>query len=275
MSTRNFATVLAVWGICFALAAQAYPGGTPTYQTDAAPYCASCHASRDPAVLAGAGERAEKDLAERKHISLILAGEQGYEALSPADREALAEQIRALDAASTVALELPARVKPGRVFQVKVQVTGGSGPVVGVALVDSAHRWYARPIASAGFAVVEAPEVTGADGEPRDEWVERRPESMGHAISYVNIPGISSDSAAGTWDSAEVVFTLRAPERPGTYPLAAAYFYGTEKSTLLGYTTTPTGWKQVRGGMFSASGRLIFTPVEQIEVEGGGAAAAQ
>ena len=24
----------------------AYPGGTPSYQTDAAPYCAGCHSSR-------------------------------------------------------------------------------------------------------------------------------------------------------------------------------------------------------------------------------------
>ena len=247
---------------------RAYPMGTPTYQTDVAPYCASCHSSLDAAVLAGAGERADKELAERKHISLILAGKKGYEPLSPADRQALADQIRALDAASTVSLEAPASVKPGRVFQVKVRVTGGAGPVVGVALVDAAHRWYARPITSADFAVVGAPEVTGADGESRDEWIERRPESMGREISYVNIPGIHSDAAAGVWDSAGVVFSLRAPDRPGDYPMAAAYFYGTEKSTVLGYTTTPTGVKQVRGGIFSYSGRVIFTAVQQIRVEG-------
>ncbi|MGE4652579.1 MAG: hypothetical protein AAEJ53_16960 [Myxococcota bacterium] len=268
MSSRRIVGVAVALAALFAGNAQAYPGGTPSFQTDAAPYCASCHASREAAVLEGAGERADKEVAERKHLSLVLAGEKGYEALSPADRKSLADQIRALDAASTVSLEAPASVKPGRVFQVKVSVTGGAGPVVGVALVDAAHRWYARPIASAGFTVVEAPEVTGADGEPRDEWIERRPESMGHGISYVNIPGIHSDAAAGSWDSAEVVFTLRAPERAGSYPMAAAYFYGTEKSTVLGYTTTPTGWKQVRGGMFSSSGRLAFTPVQQIQVVG-------
>ena len=89
---------------------------------------------------------------------------------------------------------------------------------------------------------------------------------MGYEISYVNVPGIQSDAAAGQWDAAEVVFSLRAPEKSGRYPLAAAYFYGTEKSTVLGYTTTPTGWKQVRGGTFSKSGRVIFTPVQQIQV---------
>jgi len=35
----------------------AYPGGTPDYQTDVAPYCASCHSSRSADALAGAGER--------------------------------------------------------------------------------------------------------------------------------------------------------------------------------------------------------------------------
>ena len=60
-----------------------------------------------------------------------------------------------------------------------------------------------------------------------------------------------------------------AEERPsGERAAAHPYFYGTEKSTVLGYTTTPTGWKQVRGGMFSSSGRLAFTPVQQIQVVG-------
>ena len=35
-------------------AASAYPGGTPSFQTDAAPYCAGCHSSRDVEMLAGA-----------------------------------------------------------------------------------------------------------------------------------------------------------------------------------------------------------------------------
>jgi hypothetical protein len=64
-----------------------------------------------------------------------------------------------------------------------------------------------------------------------------------------------------------VVFTLRAPERPGVYPLAAAYLYGTEKSTVLGYTTNPIGWKEPRGGTAGGSGRVLFTPVQSIKVE--------
>ena len=249
------------------LAASAYPGGTPDYQTDTAPFCAGCHASRDAAALAGAGERADKELAERKHIAVILSGQQGYASLGETDRQTLVEQIRALDAASSVALKAPSAVKPGEIFLVQVSVTGGAGPVVGVALVDRAHRWYARPAPSAGWSVVAPPEMSGADGQPRTQWLDKRPESAGRNLAFVNVPDVKSDAALGKWDSAQVVFTLRAPDRPGTYPLAAAYFYGTEKSTLLGYTTSALGVKEVRGGFDGGSGRILFTPVQQIQVQ--------
>jgi len=247
--------------------ALAYPGGTPTFQTDAAPFCAGCHSSRDAGALEGAGERAAKEVAESKHIAVILSGQGGYQSLSEVDRQTLANQIRALDAASTVKLSAPPTVKPGETFAVQVNVTGGGGPVVGVALVDSAHRWYARPAASAGWSVVAPPGITGADGAPGSEWLERRPEAAGRNLSFVNVPDIASDAAAGTWDSAQVVFTLRAPSRPGSYPLAAAYLYGTEKSTLLGYTTNAMGRQEVRGGLAGGSGRVLFTPVQTIEVK--------
>jgi hypothetical protein len=147
-----------------------------------------------------------------------------------------------------------------------VSVTGGAGPVVGVGLVDRAHRWYARPAASAGWFVVAPPEILGADGQPRNGWLEKRPESAGRDLSFVNVPGIESNAAAASWDSAEVIFTLRAPESPGSYPLAAAYWYGTEKSTLLGYTENALGGKEVRGGFTGGSGRVMFTPVQEIRV---------
>jgi hypothetical protein len=248
-------------------AAPAYPGGTPSFQTDAAPFCAGCHSSRSPDALAGAGERAEKETAERKHLAVILSGQKGYASLSEADRRVLAEQIRALDTASTVSLKAPTAVKAGETFQVQVSVTGGAGPVVGIALVDRAHRWYARPASSAGWSVVAPPEIQGADGKPRASWLEKRPAEAGRNLSFVNVPGIESNSAAGQWDSAEVFFTLRAPDRPGAYPLSAAYFYGTEKSTVLGYKTNAVGWKEVRGGLGGGSGRVVFTPVQSITVE--------
>jgi hypothetical protein len=244
--------------------AQAYPGGTPSFQTDAAPYCAGCHSSANAEVLAGAGERAEKELAERKHIAVILSGQKGYASLSESDRQTLVDQIRALDAASRVSVKAPASVQPGDTFQVQVSVTGGAGPVVGVALVDAAHRWYARPAPSAGWQVVAPPEIS-AGGQPASEWLEQRPASAGRNLAFVNVPA-ESNAALGEWSSAEVVFTLRAPDRPGSYPLAAAFWYGTEKSTLLGYTTNAAGWKEVRGGLSGGSGRIKFTPVQQIQV---------
>ena len=248
-------------------AAGAYPGGTPTFQTDAAPYCAACHSSREVSALAGAGERATKESAEHKHISVILSGQHGYQTLSEPDRKTLAEQIRALDAASTIEIKAPPRVKAGEVFQVQVRVTGGGGPVVGVGLVDRDHRWYARPAASAGWQIAARPEITGGDGQPADDWLDKRPTEMGRNLSFVNVTGISSDPAAKKFDSAEVIFTLRAPDRPGSYPLAGAYWYGTEKSTLLGYTTNSIGQKEIRGGFTGGSGRVLFTKVQQIQVQ--------
>jgi hypothetical protein len=248
-------------------AASAYPGGTPDYQTDVAPYCASCHSSRSEAALAGAGDRAAKEVAERKHLSVVLSGQKGYASLSESDRHTLAEQIRALDEASTVTLAAPASLQPGQSFDVRVDVTGGAGPVVGIALVDRDHRWFARPASSAGWRVVAAPKITGPDGQAQSEWLARRPEGDGRNLSFVNVEKIASDASTKSWAKASVTFTLRAPERPGVYPLAAAFFYGTEKSTVLGYTTTPIGFKEPRGGFGGGSGRVVFTPVQSIEVE--------
>ncbi len=249
------------------LPAAGYPGGTPDYQTDVAPFCAGCHSSRDAAALAGAGEKAEKDVAERKHLAQILTGQGGYGDLSETDRKTLAEQIRALDAASTVSLEAPAKVARDQTFEVVVKVTGGAGPVVGVALVDRDHRWYARPASAAGWQVAAPPRIAGSDGQPATSWLERRPAALDRLVSYVNVPGIASEAALEKWARAEVVFTLRAPSRPGALPLAAVYLYGTEKSSLLGYTTDAMGTKKVRGGTFSSSGRVLFTPVRTIGVE--------
>ena len=114
----------------------AYPGGTPDFQTDVIPYCAACHSSIDEASLLGAGERAGKEVAERKHFAPILAGEKGYGKLSEADRQTLVTHIKAVDANSTITLEFPAQVAKGETFQLTIRLTGGAGPVVGVALVD-------------------------------------------------------------------------------------------------------------------------------------------
>ena len=257
---------IAALGLLAAGTASAYPGGTPSFQTDVAPYCAACHSSRSEDALAGTGERAERELVEHKHIAEILAGHGGYASLGEPDREALAKQIRALDAASTVTLRAPETIAPGAVFEVAVEVTGGGGPVVGVGLVDRDHRWWARPAASAGWRVVAPPAVTGPDGALQTDWLERRPEAADRNLSFVNVTDVASDPARERFARARVVFTLRAPDREGSYPLAGVYFYGTEKSTVLGYTTDAQGHKEVRGGFDGGSGRVLFTPVRRIEV---------
>ena len=77
MTFRSLLTCAAAGSIFAAGVAIAYPGGTPSYQTDVAPYCASCHSSRNVEMLEGGGERAEKYVAERKHIAVILSGQKG------------------------------------------------------------------------------------------------------------------------------------------------------------------------------------------------------
>ncbi len=248
-------------------AALAYPGGTPGFQTDAAPFCAGCHSSRSVEVLAGApGDMATKQLVENKHLAVVEAGSKGYEKLSEADRKTLADHIRALDAATTVTMEAPGSVKAGETFTATVKVTGGSGPVVGVGLVDAAHRWQARPAASAGWAVVGEPSIVGADGAAQTDWLHRRPEASGRNLSYVNV-SVASDASKQEWGAATVTFTLRAPASGGTVPLAAVLWYGTEKGTPLGYTEDPIRGKSILGGYTGGSGRVLFSDVASIEVQ--------
>lgn len=252
--------------VCFSSSAAAYPGGTPDFQTDVAPFCASCHSSIEESALEGAGDKAVKNTVEKKHLALILAGEKGYAELSEADRAKLVEQIRATDGNSKISIEYPPQVAPGATFQVNVTLTGGAGPVVGVALVDRAHRWFARPASSAGWTVVGAPTIIGPSG-PQSDWINKRPEDMGRGITYVNVTGIESDASTGKWAKSKVIFTLKAPDKPGVYPLVGAYFYGTEKASPLGYKTNPLGYKQVRGSFTGGSGRVRFSEKHVINVK--------
>ena len=117
-----------------------YPGGTPDFQTDVAPFCAACHSSLAEEVLEGAGPRAEKELSANKHLALIMSGQGPYEKLSEADRATLVQQIQAVEANSKISLvDSPAQVPAGSSFHVTLEVTGGAGPVVGVGLVDRAQ----------------------------------------------------------------------------------------------------------------------------------------
>ena len=268
MIARGLAWIAAAFLVFVSSGASAYPGGTPEFQTDVAPFCAACHSSVNVESLEGAGARAEKELSTNKHLALILQGEGPYEKLAEADRATLAQQIQAVEANSSIQLvDYPPQVKTGESFNVTVLVTGGAGPGVGVGLVDRAHRWYARPASSAGWRVIGAPTVIGPDGRPQSDWLERRPSRMDRKVTFVNVTGVSSDAAAGKWSKSKVIYTLRAPERPGDYPLVGVYLFGTEKATALGSTEHPVYGKQPLGGYGGKSGRVKFTQSLVISVK--------
>ncbi|MBW2240904.1 MAG: hypothetical protein JRH01_02875 [Deltaproteobacteria bacterium] len=267
IQTRAAAIVLGMLALGFPLAAGAYPGGTPNFQTDAAPYCAGCHSSRQEFAFSGAAPgMAAKQLVENKHLAVIRAGKGGYGDLTAEQREELVGHIQALDAASTVQLNVIPKAKPGEVITVTVDVTGGAGPVVGIALVDRPHRALARPIAGSGWQVVGEPTVLGQDFKEQTEWLHLRPADAMRNLSFVNVKGIRSDAAAGEWGRAQVVWKLRAPTTPGTYPLVASYWYGSEKASPLGIIDDPILGKMLRGGFAGGSGRILFSDVIGVKV---------
>ena len=252
----------------------AYPGGTPDFQTDVAPYCAVCHSSTADSDLEGLGSRAQAELALNKHYAAIRDGRGPYAELPDADRAKLIELLAAVDRNSTIALEFPAQVEVGETFQVTVKVTGGAGPSVGVGLVDRAHRFFARPASSLGWSVVGAPTIIGPKG-PQTTWIARRPEREGREISFVNVEGVQSSAEADKWSRAKIIFTLKAPAEAGDYPLVGAYFYGTETGTALSTRMHPDRGALPLGGYAGQSGRIKFSDSVVISVKEPSVPAAQ
>jgi hypothetical protein len=253
--------------LALALAANAYPGGTPDFQTDAAPYCASCHSSANADMMSGATpERVQKELAPNKHLALIRAGEGNYQALSADERALLVEHVRAVDAHTSVRLSAQRKVAINGELRVKVEVAGGAGPVIGVALVDTPQRWLARPATGTGWLVSKEPQILGQDFQEQTDWLAKRPLSLGRNLAYVNVTGLRSDAVKAEWANAQVLWTLRAPGRPGKLPLTAALWYGTEKASPLGVVTDPIFGKTLRGGAAGHSGRILFSTPLTIEV---------
>ncbi|HEB90211.1 MAG TPA: hypothetical protein ENI85_11620 [Deltaproteobacteria bacterium] len=246
--------------------ATAYPGGTPDFQTDVGPFCAACHASTSLDDLSGLGERATAELAPNKHLAAIRAGAGKYAELSDADRARLVELISAVDQNSTIQLEFPAQVAPGETFQVTVKVTGGAGPAIGVGLVDRPHRFFARPASAEGWEVVGAPTIIGPKG-PQSDWIARRPEREGRNITFVNVEGIQSDAEQNRWSRAKIIYTLKAPNEAGDYPLVGAYFYGTETAVAMSTRKTPEYGVQPLGGVLGKSGRVKFSETAVISVK--------
>src|SRR5436190_710610 len=73
--------------------------------------------------------------------------------------------------------------------------------------------------------------------------------------------------AAIKWvDETRTTWVLRTPPEPGSYSLAAAFYYGTEKVRPLG-TVIRNGRAEPRGGPGGASGRIMFSDVIKISVK--------
>jgi hypothetical protein len=268
MKFRTIASALGCVGLLYPLAAMGYPGGTPDFQTDVTPFCASCHSSVEESALQGAkGDRAAKEMAANKHLAPIMAGHKNYKDLSEADRGKLVELLKSVDANSKIEMEYPPQVAAGETFQVKVSLSGGAGPVVAVGLVDRPHRWYARSAATVGWTIVGAPTVIGSDGSPQSGWIGKRPELLGRNITFVNVTNWKSDADAGKWAKGKVIFTLKAPDKPGDYPLVGSYFYGTEKAVSLSTVSNPNWGDQPLGSYQGKSGRVRFTPRHVITVK--------
>jgi cytochrome c553 len=253
--------------VALAATASAYPGGTPAYVTDIAPFCASCHSSASEDQLQGLPPaRASSELAANKHLAKIRTppADSPYAKLSAADREALAAAVEKLDAATSVKLTAPATAKAGAEIEVVVETVGGSSPVLGVALVDAVSRFQAAPASSRGWTVTAKPVVIGPDGKPQTKFTDGRNPSLPPGTSYVNIDGIGSD--AGKPSTTRTTWKLRAPLQAGKVPLVAVLLYGTETGSPHGAVETPYG-KQPLGGFTGSSGRVKFSAVATVDVQ--------
>ena len=131
-------------------------------------------------------------------------------------------------------------------IDVVVEVTGGSAPVLGIALVDSNQRWQASPATSVGWQVTAKPVVTGPDGKPQTKFTDGRNPSPAAGTTYVNVDGITADPIAGKFSTVKVAWKLRAPAQAGSVPLAAVLLYGTEISSPNGAVETPIGHRPGR-----------------------------
>jgi len=241
------------------------PYGPPNAVTDMGPFCASCHASTSAAQLSDLPtDAAAGETIEGKHLSRIKT-DAAYKDLSTAGREALIAAIKWVDEQASVTIQAPSQAKRNSRIEVTVVTRGGAGPTVGVTLVDSAIRFQARPIGSGGFKVIGPALVIGPNGKPQAQWLERRARGSDMGLATVVIDGIQGDAVNKRVDETRTTWVLRTPPEPGTYPVAAAFFYGTEKAHPLG-TVSRNGRQEPRGGIGGPSGRVKFSEVIKISV---------
>ena len=234
--------------------AAAYSGGPQTQVTDMVPACATCHAmDKADYTPEWPADRSMGELPENKHYKAIESADRGYKLIPEAQRKALLEVVKWVDANSSVSLKAPASAKPGQTIEVTVETKGGIGPSVGVFLLDQPLRFQARPIASDGWYIVGKPTVIGPDGKEQSWWLDKRVNENKN-LGFVLVQ-TKADVEKKVVPTAKVTWNLRAPIDPGTYTITAAFLHGTEE---------PDEYKSGKlepapGGSSGPSGRTRFS----------------
>ena len=276
MFKKNLSPAISLFTIfCISLfiaqKASAYPNGPDKYITDAAPFCAGCHSSAEINQLKTVPEKfAKKNIIEEKHYKIIKGatedGRDPYKKMKKEDREKLLKDVKLVDANSTVKLSGVVSSKPGENITVTVETNGGGGPVIGVMLLDNNLRYQSRPVSADGWMIIGTPKVIGPDGKEQTKWVDGRYAGLKKNLNFVLVYDIKADIAAGKYSSTKVTYTLRAPHEPGNYTIAAAFLYGTEKASPVGYIQK-MGYKIPVGGFTSGGGRIRFSDVLNISIK--------
>lgn len=257
--------ILALIALFVATSAQGYNGGPLRNVTDLSPTCAGCHSSMQKEQLRVEPEAfAASQVVENKHYKQLEAGEGPYKEVPAADRQKLLEDVKTHDANASVTLSAASSVRAGQEVQVTATVRGGSG-IVGVFLLDNDLRFQSRPISADGWLIVGAPKVWGPDGREQTRWVDSRGPGLKKNLNFALIFDMASDIAAKKFPEGKVTWTVRAPQDPGTYTIAVAFIYGSEKASPVGRVER-AGAVFPRGGPGGPSSHIRFSPVHQITV---------
>ena len=261
---RTSGVALLLLGTLNATPGRAYPAfGGQRYVSDAAPFCASCHASVDAKDMPElAADAAKRETYVNKHYRALEWGVGAFRFVDEDQRLALLERVKRVDENSSVAIDAPASAKPGEVVEIKVTTTGGIGPQVGIMLVDEPIRYQARPIQGAGWFIVEAPKVVGPGG-PQTTWVDRRHNPNAKNLNFVLVYEVEADVDAGSFPVSRVTYRIRTPIEPGVYPVTAAFLYGTADENEM----RSGAYKNPPGGITAPSGRVQFSEVVNVRVQ--------
>jgi len=259
-------SLLLAWLVLTAPAAIGYSGGPLRTVTDLTPSCAGCHSSFNREQLREVPDAVAASLIpDTRHYKAIEDGTGPYQAMSPADRQKLLADVKTMDQNAAVKLSVPASLKPGQEAQIMAEVKGGHG-IVGVLLVDTDLRFQARPLQSDGWLIVAAPQIWGGDGKAQTRWVDSRAPGLKKNLNSAIIFDQKSDLAAKKLADGKVVWTVKAPQEPGSYSVTVAFQYGTEKASSVGTVTTPAGVVLPKGGPGGPSSRIMFAKPVMVTV---------